>query len=280
MLGKWKQIYFWLSLGRGHRGLVLDVGSGNSPHPRADVLCDRYPGNTRHRHGARLVQDRAFVCGDICALPFETGAYDFVVARHVLEHLEPAQIPLAVAELTRVARAGYIETPSPICEMLMPDPEHKCFVEVSDGTLTFIPKQQIFPFPPVARALLEWRKNNPAWQQFIENNAPLLVTTFRWEGSVHYAIESPRLCPARYEASPEDLCAICDIAQAEGLVSSRSKRWAKALFRLAFRIGGAKTRRVRAESHSGKRAGVGVQMPNATTSSSQPGSQVGGSWQR
>ncbi len=234
MLARLKQIYFWLSLGRGHKGLVLDVGSGNSPHPRANVLCDRYLGDTGHRHSAPLIEDRPLVVADVCALPFRTGMFDFVFLRHVLEHLEPAQIPSALSEITRVGRAGYVESPSPVCEMLMADPYHKTFVELRDGMLVFTPKQESFPFPPVARVFLEWRKKSRSWQRFIQENQVLLSTAVLWHNRIPYRIESPRLFPATYETTATELGSICNTAVGERVVSSRARAWAKTFFRLMF----------------------------------------------
>ena len=48
-------------------------------------------------------------------LPFADGAFDFVYARHVVEDLYNPF--LLLSEMNRVGRAGYIETPSPVCEL-------------------------------------------------------------------------------------------------------------------------------------------------------------------
>ncbi len=49
------------------------------------------------------------------ALPFADNSFDFVYCRHVLEDLfDPFRL---CAEMARVGRAGYIETPSPMAEM-------------------------------------------------------------------------------------------------------------------------------------------------------------------
>ena len=46
--------------------LVLEVGSGDMPYPRADILCDRYHGKTSHRRpNAKLIIDRPMVIADI-----------------------------------------------------------------------------------------------------------------------------------------------------------------------------------------------------------------------
>jgi SAM-dependent methyltransferase len=112
--------------------LVLEVGSGGNPYPRANVLLDAYE-ETQERHWVPLVADRPTVLGFVEKLPFKDKAFDFVIASHVLEHSpDPAAF---VTELQRVARAGYIETPDAIMERLYPYPDHRLEVTVREGEL-------------------------------------------------------------------------------------------------------------------------------------------------
>ena len=90
----------------GPDALVLDVGAGSCPYPRADILLERYSGGD-HRGGAGLVADRPTVLGDALQMPFQDKAFDFVVASHVLEHIKIPE--LLLKELMRVSHAGYIE---------------------------------------------------------------------------------------------------------------------------------------------------------------------------
>jgi len=87
--------------------LVLDIGSGIRPFPYADVLCDIKP----------TLRVKPFVVCDVSFLPFRNHSFDFVVCRHVLEHVENPW--LAFRELRRVARHGYIEAPSWISENVL-----------------------------------------------------------------------------------------------------------------------------------------------------------------
>jgi hypothetical protein len=53
------------------------------------------------------------VLGDVRALPFQAGAFDFVIALDLLEHVAPADRPQAIAELCRVAgRRAVIACPA------------------------------------------------------------------------------------------------------------------------------------------------------------------------
>jgi uncharacterized protein YbaR (Trm112 family) len=112
--------------------LVLEVGSGGNPYARANVLLDAYE-ETRERHWAPLVADRPLVLGFAEELPFRDHAFDFVIASHVLEH--SAQPERFIAELQRVARAGYIETPDAFMERVNPYRDHRLEVTSREGRL-------------------------------------------------------------------------------------------------------------------------------------------------
>jgi hypothetical protein len=108
--------------------LVLDVGGGAAPFPRADWVIDALPfealggGSHGNIHAALAQVPRRYaaerwVRHDLCARapwPFADGQFDFAVCSHLLEDIRD---PIWVcSELRRVARAGYIETPSRILE--------------------------------------------------------------------------------------------------------------------------------------------------------------------
>lgn len=119
---------------------VLEIGSGNRPRKRSNVLCDRYPwDNTERSAGDDIVLDaRPFVIADAGHLPFKDKSFDYVIASHILEHVEN---PLRVAaELMRVARAGYIETPSELSERLFGWSFHKWMVHREGDELVFRPR--------------------------------------------------------------------------------------------------------------------------------------------
>lgn len=101
-------------------------------------MLDRFIDNDLQRPGA-LVKDRPLVCGDIHRIPFLDQSFTFVHCAHVLEHVDdPA---LALSELTRVAYRGYIETPSPLQELLFLNmPFHRWLVWEEDGVLIFSEK--------------------------------------------------------------------------------------------------------------------------------------------
>jgi len=95
---------------------VLEIGSGHNPCLHSDVLVDKHRSNDER--GGELSKKKPLVIADAHSLPFRNNAFDYVIARHVLEHVDdPGQ---CVQEMQRVASSGYIETPSIIWEKLHP----------------------------------------------------------------------------------------------------------------------------------------------------------------
>ena len=86
---------------------VLEIGPGTAPFKRADVSVDFVD----------VEGVKKLVKCDLATdpLPFADKEFDFVVCRHMLEDMYNP-FPLC-AEMSRVAKAGYVETPSPIAEL-------------------------------------------------------------------------------------------------------------------------------------------------------------------
>ena len=98
--------------------MLLDVGSGNHPHPRANVTCDLYF-NAEFERGpggpVNIVEN--FVICDAQHLPFRSQIFAESNCTHVLEHLDDPRI--GFHELKRVSKRGYVETPGLIYEQVL-----------------------------------------------------------------------------------------------------------------------------------------------------------------
>jgi len=118
----------------GDDALVLDVGSGDKPSWRADVLLDRYAGPefSAQRSGRRQARvSRPLFDADAAAMPFADGAFDYAICSNLLEHVTD---PEGVArELTRVARAGYIEVPEAASAKIVDFPSHLWWCRLDEG---------------------------------------------------------------------------------------------------------------------------------------------------
>jgi SAM-dependent methyltransferase len=89
---------------------VLDIGSGSDPFPRATLLVDRFIEPTIHRYGSVVRNGKPLILADIHQLPFPDKSFDFVYCAHLLEHVDdPVK---ACAEIMRIGRRGYLETPT------------------------------------------------------------------------------------------------------------------------------------------------------------------------
>jgi SAM-dependent methyltransferase len=184
----------WWSLRRLHvpvsdDALVLEVGSGGNPYPRANVLLDAYE-ETRERHWAPLVHDRPTMLAFGEKLPFKDKVFDFVIAVHVLEHTPNPEIFLA--ELQRVARAGYIETPDAFMERINPYRDHRLEVTVRDGGLV-IRKKTAWIVDTELNELYERRAKRWVTEQLIPRHPADFHVCFYWKDGINFRIVNPEV---------------------------------------------------------------------------------------
>jgi SAM-dependent methyltransferase len=121
---------------------VLDVGGGHNPHPRANVVVDKFIDDNHHRgRDLKVLGNQKFVHADGENLPFETKEFDYVICCHVMEHVEdPYKF---VAEQGRIAHKGYIETPSLLGEFLAPKISHKWLLQEIDDKIVLYEKDKV-----------------------------------------------------------------------------------------------------------------------------------------
>jgi SAM-dependent methyltransferase len=118
---------------------VVEVGSGQSPHPRADVVVDKYVVDDFERpHEAAIDVSKPLIVADGQALPFADRSFDYAIALHVLEHAtDPERF---AAELARVAPAGFVQVPSREAELTFGWPYHPWLIGRDGDTLVFEPR--------------------------------------------------------------------------------------------------------------------------------------------
>jgi uncharacterized protein YbaR (Trm112 family)/SAM-dependent methyltransferase len=167
--------------------LVLEVGSGGNPYVRANVLLDAYE-DTRERHWAPLVSDRPTVLGFVENLPFRDGAFDFVIASHVLEHsVQPEKF---LAELQRVARAGYIEVPDAFMERINPYRDHRLENTVRDDCLV-VRKKAGWQVDLELVELYEARAKRPITQMLIPSRPFDFHVRYYWSDRIDFKVVNP-----------------------------------------------------------------------------------------
>ena len=131
--------------------LVVDVGGSWNPHPRADYVIDiQAYDDVKSRYGNLENVGRfnrsTWIQADLCSsepLPIADDFFDYAICSHLLEDVRD---PLRVCEhLSRIAKAGYIETPTLESEITRGVEHadysgrwhHRWVVEVIEGELCF-----------------------------------------------------------------------------------------------------------------------------------------------
>jgi SAM-dependent methyltransferase len=169
--------------------LVLEVGSGGNPYPRSNVLLDAYE-ETRERHWDTLVHDRPTVLSFGENLPFKDKVFDYVIAAHVLEHTPYPEKFLA--ELQRVARAGFIETPDGFMERINPYKDHRLEVTVRDEGMV-IRKKPAWIYDAELVELYENRVKKIITRETIPRHAAKFHMRYFWKDQIKYSVVNPQV---------------------------------------------------------------------------------------
>jgi hypothetical protein len=172
------------------RSVVLDIGGWAKPFARADWVIDLMPYETRGLYGDRDPLPERFAAEswierDICdrePFPFADGEIDFAICSHTLEDIrDPVWV---CSELNRVAKAGYIETPSRLEEQSynvqgswVGWSHHRWLVDMAPGRIEFVAKPHV----------LEGRGSYRFPAGFAQElTAEERVATLFWEGSFEF----------------------------------------------------------------------------------------------
>ena len=194
-----------ISIPVDHTALVLDVGSGDKPHWRADVLLDHYVGDEHggQRSGASAVRiDRPLFDADAADMPFADKVFDYAICSHVLEHV--SRPDLVVGELTRVAKAGYIEVPQAASAKIVDFPSHLWWVTLEDGVLVFTAKTAPYFDADIDGYLTASGMRQPL-ADLLDKHLDHRVIELHWTGTVASRVTG---------APPSDLVAAAQIADA------------------------------------------------------------------
>ena len=116
---------------------VLDVGCGYTAHERADVVADtqNFENYYKNKKKFKLIKEKK--------LPFKDKEFDFVIASHVIEHVE--DFSFFINELERISSQGYIELPTRLGDNLI-------FENTTDHIWWFV-------FDDIKKKLIACKKN-------------------------------------------------------------------------------------------------------------------------
>ena len=154
---------------------ILDIGCGFRAHPNASVIADV-------QDFSDFYKKKKFIKIKEKNLPFKDKEFDFVIASHVIEHVDDFEF--FIKELERISTKGYIELPTRLGDNLVFENKKDhiwWFTYDDDSNLIIASKknQLIEPFITVATAkVLE--------KIFRES----LVIEIRWEEKIDYKIDN------------------------------------------------------------------------------------------
>lgn len=122
--------------------LVVDIGSGDKPFWRGDVFFDKLslPNNQRFTETGVVDSIGLFIDGDVNKTPFKNKAFDFSFCGHLLEHVKNPE--LAIKEIVRISKSGYIESPNGLLESILPYQSHIWFIYLDGKKLIFVRKSK------------------------------------------------------------------------------------------------------------------------------------------
>ena len=121
---------------------ILDIGCGYNANKYAKVICDVQDLSNHYR-------DKRFVKLNEKKLPFKDKEFDFVVASHVMEHVE--DVEFFIKELERVSKKGYIELPTMLEDNLVFEnkKDHLWHMDFDDVENKLLISKKIQYFEPI-----------------------------------------------------------------------------------------------------------------------------------
>ena len=164
--------------------LVADIGAGNNPILRANILVDKYIDMDAERYSG-IVIDRPFVNADGEKLPFKDKSIDFVYCSHVLEHIPNPEV--FIEELERVGKRGVIITPHGDSEKLDPRKMHLWYIWNKNDKLIIKQKHQWNEYFELSRYYYNITTSKE-YTKLILKNWTLFNVVYYWEEKIDYEI--------------------------------------------------------------------------------------------
>tara|TARA_B100001057_G_scaffold5729_1_gene5221 strand:- start:1194 stop:1823 length:630 start_codon:yes stop_codon:yes gene_type:complete len=150
---------------------VLDIGCGYTANEFATTICDT-------QDLSKFYKDKNFVKLDNKKLPFEDNHFDFVIASHVLEHVN--DIKFFISELERVSSKGYIELPTKLEDNLVFEnkKDHLWHMDFDDINLKLLISKKLQFMEPILTVSMV--------QQLRKNFKSSLILELYWENKIDY----------------------------------------------------------------------------------------------
>tara|TARA_B100001057_G_scaffold474325_1_gene539746 strand:- start:124 stop:732 length:609 start_codon:yes stop_codon:yes gene_type:complete len=150
---------------------VLDLGCGYSANEYADTICDI-------QNLSDFYKGKNFVKLTGQQLPFGEDEFDFIIASHVIEHVEDPK--LFINELQRVSKKGYIELPTKLEDNLVFEnkKDHLWHMDFDDVNSELLISKKIQIFEPVVTV-----STIQKLREYFRNS---FVIELYWEKEINY----------------------------------------------------------------------------------------------
>ena len=154
---------------------ILDIGCGYKAHKNATVIADI-------KDFSNFYKNKKFVQIKEKKLPFKDKEFDFVIASHVIEHVDDFEF--FIQELERISSKGYIELPTRLGDNLVFENRNDhiwwfCYDDTTNKLVASKKNQLIDPFITVSMAKL-----------FEETFRESLVIELAWEEKIEYTVDN------------------------------------------------------------------------------------------
>ena len=152
---------------------ILDIGCGYRAHSKASTIADV-------QDFSGYYKDKKFIQIKEKKLPFNDNEFDFVIASHVIEHVNDFQF--FIKEIERISTKGYIELPTRLADNLVFEnkTDHVWwfhFDDINNELIVSEKKNLIDPFISVAMS-----------KTLEETFRDSLVIELYWEKQIEYRI--------------------------------------------------------------------------------------------
>ncbi len=153
---------------------ILDIGCGYSANKYANIICDV-------EDLSKVYKDKKFIRLIDKKLPFKDKEFDFVIASHVMEHVE--DVGFFISELQRITNKGYIELPTKLEDNLVFENknDHIWQIDFDDVKNKLIINKRIQYIEPIL-TVSSIKKLNEIFRKS-------LVLELQWENSIDYILE-------------------------------------------------------------------------------------------
>ena len=150
---------------------ILDIGCGYTAHSNASVICDV-------QDLSHFYKDKKFIRLKEKTLPFKNKEFDFVIASHVMEHVD--DVDYFIEELERVSVKGYIELPTILEDNLVFEnkKDHLWHMEFDDNENELIISKKIQFLEPMV-TVSSIKKLSKYFRQS-------LILELYWENSIEF----------------------------------------------------------------------------------------------